>query len=254
MGNTQNFVTWDKPVSSSIDSFRIYRGGIHIASVDYPDPAVYTDNAVTPKTTKYDYKIAVLDTCGIESPLSAVSSTMLLAAPVFNLPGNFDLSWTDYAGFTFTTYTVQATINNGTNWTTASTVAYAASTHSVSLSGQNKSSRYRIKIAAPAACASGFKYSYSNVTNDYTGINEISLNSLLNVYPNPNHGTFTLEMTGLGYEVTSIKVFNLLGETIYQSLDKKKVSEISIPGITPGMYQLEVITDKGTANKKITVK
>jgi hypothetical protein len=61
-------------------------------------------------------------------------------------------------------------------------------------------------------------------------------------------------MSGTGFEVKAMNVYNMLGELLYQSSGKNMTSEISIPGITPGIYQLEVITDMGTANKKITIE
>lgn len=261
--NVQNYVVWEKPATTNIDSFKIYRKifGIMTAlgSVDYNASSMFIDaaNGVSPKTTAHEYAISVIDTCGKESALSASHFTMHQAAPTYISPTSFALSWTDYTGFAVTDYEVWRDGNGTGSWTQIATVPFSAANTYTDNSAPTTSVRYRIRATAPANCtASGstiFKYSLSNISNDYTSVSEISLSSKLKVYPNPNRGTFNVELSGTGYEVSDINLYNALGEMIYHT-SEKNISEITIPAITPGVYHLEIITDKGTANKKVTIE
>jgi hypothetical protein len=266
MNNTENTVVWEKPVATHIDSFKVYRKNATnpvfalLATIPYSGNSMYVDNAngVKPKVEAHTYAITTVDTCGIESVKSDSNTTMLLSPPVFNMPSSFTLNWTAYKGFTFSAYEVWRTIDNGVTWNKINTVAFAAPTTYTDLNSTSLGARYRIRATAPTSCTVNgttiFGYSLSNVTDDYTSVNEISLNKWLQVYPNPNHGTFTVELSGAGFTVTGINVYNMLGESVYQSAANKNVSSISIPNVTPGIYHLEVRTDKGVANKKITIE
>lgn len=262
--NTTNILTWVKPVVTNIDSFGVYRkisGALtKIATLAYSAESKYVDNSTgaDPTIMGHSYAITTFDTCGIESALSDTNTTMWIDKPAFNNPARFDLTWTDYDGFTFTVYEIWRTLDGGANYTLVGSVPYAAPTNTYTDNNvPNLHARYRIRTSYPAGCNTGvstYAYSLSNVTLDYYSVNELSLNNWLQVYPNPNHGTFTVKLSGAGYEVTGMKVYNMLGEVVYQSSEKNKTAEIHIPGITPGIYQLEVTTDSGTANKKITIE
>lgn len=264
MTNTQNYVVWEKPVTTNIDSFRVYRMKptapifVPVGTVPYSAAGKFIDAgaAVTPKTEPFTYSITTFDTCGMESAKSGSNTCIWLGKPAFILPARFDLNWTGYTGFTVANYEVWRTVDGGINWTkigtTPSTVMIYTDNPAPSLSA-----RYRIRATKATACNTGsetFKYTLSNVSDDFTGVDEISLNNLLNVFPNPNHGTFRVELSGSGFEVTGTKVYNMLGEVVYQSSEKNKVTEITIPGAVPGIYHLEIRTDSGVANKKITVE
>lgn len=59
------------------------------------------------------------------------------------------------------------------------------------------------------------------------------------VYPNPNHGTFTIRFPRKGnYE---IQVFNMLGAVVYkQVLDDQEVAELNLQSNPPGNYTLHI--------------
>ena len=94
----------------------------------------------------------------------------------------------------------------------------------------------------------------SNVTQNMDAIDEIYLDHLLSIYPNPNNGTFTFQLNGVDYRSAEIRLFNLLGEEVYQAIITGKRSEITLSSVPKGMYQLQMVTDKGTARKKIVIQ
>jgi hypothetical protein len=235
----------------------------HIASVAYADPSKFSDNTngVNPKNQAYEYAISVIDTCGNETALSASHITIHLATPQFALPNIFSLQWTDFQGFPFAKYEIWRDGNNTGNWTKIGNVNYGVAKTYTDNAAPTKSARYRIEVRSPASgCiidatpADTIRPSISNISDDETAVSEISLDNFLSVYPNPNHGAFTVQMSGARYNVLDIKVYNMLGELIYEASVKNQKSEITIPGISGGVYHLQVITDKGIANKKIMIQ
>lgn len=267
MVDTANKIIWTKPVSTDIVSFKIYRSYsaaptfTPIATVSYSANPVYVDHGISvdPKLNPYFYKISSVDSCGGESALSDTASTVHLQVTAYSLPSKFDLSWTRYNGFSFAAYEIWRTTDSGATWKKINSVASAVPSLTYSDGGAANpapnDSRYRIHVTYATGCPTGvstYTYSVSNVTLNLTAVNEIGINNLLKVYPNPNHGTFKMELEGVGIEVFQTIVYDMLGHVVYQSAEK--LSEISIPGLKRGIYHLEVVTDSGNAHKKFAVE
>jgi len=264
--STSNIVIWQKPVSSSIDSFRIYRknssGALtYRGSVAYSAPAKYIEASplADPNSQSYSYAVSIRDTCGTESAVSDTNSTMFLYVSGFATPNVFTLRWSDYYGFTPTQYEIWRKDDMASGWVKINTVPVNPNQY-VDATLPPSTSRYRLRAVNPSAagCAvdgtTTVRATFSNITADYTGIPEPSLDKFLSIYPNPNHGTFTFQVAGIEYKTAGVKVFDMFGKLVYESTVKNHKAEISIPGIAPGIYQLQLITDKGTANKKITIQ
>jgi hypothetical protein len=74
-----------------------------------------------------------------------------------------------------------------------------------------------------------------------------------NVYPNPNHGQFTLELTNIENGAT-VCIYNMLGARVHQSSAMNEVShKINLPGIRKGIYFLKVIDGKEQFTRKMVV-
>lgn len=90
-----------------------------------------------------------------------------------------------------------------------------------------------------------------------TGISEIDFINKLTIHPNPNSGEFTLEMELTKSEDFQIKVINIAGQVIYTEKLKgiygKYQKTIDISNFANGIYTVQLITEKGTVNKQITV-
>ena len=101
--STHNLLSWEKPITTGIDSFRIYRNIIGtytwIGSVPYDSLSHFTDttNGINPNTTSYRYKITALDTCGNESAMSGFHETIHLTTNV-GTGSEINLIWDDYEG------------------------------------------------------------------------------------------------------------------------------------------------------------
>jgi uncharacterized repeat protein (TIGR03803 family) len=73
----------------------------------------------------------------------------------------------------------------------------------------------------------------------------------INIYPNPNNGSFKIELEHNSFMAT---VTNILGECIYQSEIFIDSHEIQIPNQVNGIYFVHIKTDKGVITKKITIQ
>ena len=78
--------------------------------------------------------------------------------------------------------------------------------------------------------------------------NIIDENSI-KIYPNPSHGSFTVE----GETIENITVFNVNGQVVKEIQNTKLNSLINITNLDKGFYIIKVETKKGVINKKLSV-
>lgn len=72
----------------------------------------------------------------------------------------------------------------------------------------------------------------------------------LRVYPNPSHGSFTIENRDNGF---SYSVFNYLGQRIISDQTKSRVGIIDLGDQAAGIYYLEIISESQITVKKIII-
>jgi len=273
--STKNVVVWEKPVTTTIDSFRIYReiglnNYVRIGSKPYSALSEFTDttNGVNPKIQSYRYKISVFDTCGNESSLSSAHRTIHLSTPQFTAPSTFDLIWTnDYEGFSFSQYYILRDGNNTGNWIKRDSVTFGNLSYT-DITAPTDSARYIIEAAPLQPCNASFKYPTPNAstvkssksnssdrTNNPVSVGEISTDKTISVFPNPNHGNFIIRLTDYKSQITKVNLYNMMGELIYQKSIINSNTEIQISEIPKGVYQLKVIMENAsTRNKKIIIQ
>jgi hypothetical protein len=74
------------------------------------------------------------------------------------------------------------------------------------------------------------------------------------VYPNPNNGQFTLELTNFESGAT-VGIFNMQGAKIYQtSATNETIHKIDLPTIRKGIYFVKVMDGKEQFTKKVIVE
>jgi len=87
-----------------------------------------------------------------------------------------------------------------------------------------------------------------------TGINEVSVTSGLQLYPNPNTGQFKISLNGISNGAAKIEVINVLGETIntlnVQVNSNKLNQDINLQNIPSGIYFVKI----ATTNKVYTAR
>ncbi len=198
----ENRIVWEKPLTSGIDSFYVYKETnvsdvyTKIGATDYPDLAVLLDQNSNPAVQAYRYKLTVLDTCGTETPLSDFHKTIHLTINA-GVGGAWNLIWSHYEGLTFGSYNIY----RGTDPTNISLLTSIQSNLNsyTDLAPPVGPVYYQVEIVNPNSCdptkVINYSVSRSNIVNN--GVNGINVlwNSTIIVYPNPTSKDVTLEIT-----------------------------------------------------------
>ncbi len=247
----ENRIVWEKPITTGIDSFYVYKETnvsdvyTKIGATNYPDLAVFLDQNSNPAVQAYRYKLAILDTCGTETPLSDFHKTIHLTINQ-GVGNSWNLIWSHYEGLTFGSYriyrgtslsnmslltTIQSNLNSYTDLTPPTGPLY-----------------YQIEVVNPNNCdptkIMNYSLSRSNIVNNgVIGISE-EIMSTINVYPNPTNDKFTLnvsnDLLGKGYVITDFS-----GRIIAQGKINALIQTLDVQEISKGAYFLQI--DKSTA-------
>jgi len=100
-------------------------------------------------------------------------------------------------------------------------------------------------------------YPYKLTVINPSGIADIAKDINLNIYPNPNQGTFTVAIASPDHLVGSIAVVDQLGRVMStQPLDVygNKLIPVSMSNLSSGSYLLEINTQNGKSIKQFSVK
>jgi hypothetical protein len=122
----------------------------------------------------------------------------------------------------------------------------------------------RYKIADKSGNVSYTDYRYIMVRNPYdapcstvTSVGEnIELGKLVNVYPNPNQGKFTVDVKIPATEQVRISVTNLLGQevaVISNGALNANTFQVDLSNQKAGVYLLNISTDKQSTTKRIVI-
>lgn len=102
----------------------------------------------------------------------------------------------------------------------------------------------------------GFKAAYYTVTTGILEANSVTLDA--GIYPNPNKGSFNLEMTSNNSEKVSIKIMNLLGVEVYsEELIKDAgdyVKPMDLTGLADGVYYITLSNEKQKLVKRLVIE
>jgi len=180
--STKNLVVWEKPITTVIDSFRIYReittnNYQQVGNVHYSDVSAFFDNSlgVDPNVTSYRYKISVLETCGYESVLSDFHKTihLIVSKDINNDPF---LQWDDYEGFSVTSYRILIDSTGGNSWDVLATVPFGLTSYTDVNPPQIPSLRYIVEAVPPDTCtATKMGTNYNTTRSNTTAISTVPL-------------------------------------------------------------------------------
>ena len=104
------------------------------------------------------------------------------------------------------------------------------------------------------ACYTTASSNSLTVTTAALGVHEYSASlSELKVVPNPNKGTFTLNLTSIENEQVHIVITNVVGETV-KVLNAATNNDVQISMDQPsGIYLLTAVTEHGTFVQKVVI-
>jgi len=271
--SNKNMVVWNKPVSTSIESYYVYRettvSNVYekIGIVPYDSLSVFVDNQSAPNVKSNKYKLSIFDRNGQESALSDAHKTMHLT---INKGQNntWNLIWEAYEGFNVSTYNIyRGTAANALSFVDATS---GSSTQYSDLSVPAGDVYYQMEVISPnlvspskapasiqksknsgnstASSLVSYNSSRSNVaTNVVSGISEFGTeNCSIKLYPNPVLNELRIEYDG----ETSFEIVNLMGQVVLNgNLNKSTIVQTSI--LSSGVYMIKVRTGNSFEYRKI---
>jgi hypothetical protein len=261
----KNLIIWDKPISTQIDSFVVFKetnywgNFIRIGAKGYNDFSTFVDMASNPAQQANRYKIAIMDSCGRTTIQSDAHKTIHLTISA-GMTGTWNLNWDNYEGFLYSSLNIyRGTAPNNMIYLTG----ISSAMHSYSdLTPPPGIVYYLIEAIAPTSCNPTYKT--GNVINStlsnftyatYIGVEESQQNSLFTIYPNPASNGINIQMNDSFGNNYTLQLVNLLGEVVYS---KNKINQqtqyIETSIFSDGLYFIQIKTDKSISSKKIIIK
>jgi hypothetical protein len=202
---------------------------------------LWTSGSTTPQilvTEDGQYGVIVLDMNGcIDSSLvvNPVTVTVWDPQPTISVTGN-----TFTCSPSFSTY----------QWYENDTMVTVPGFDSQVLIAQS-SGNYTVVVTDANGCTGE-----SNIIeHSMVGMDDVTINANISIYPNPTNSVFTFNASFDGYENLRLELTNALGQLIIPVEDVKDVMTVkrdyNLNHLPDGMYMLTIRTDKGSVTKRI---
>jgi hypothetical protein len=257
-----NLLVWEKPITTDIDYFKIYRetsvaGEFQfVANVPYADESIYNDLVASPSVRSWRYKLSAVNFCGEESDLSEFHKTIHLTIS-FGLGNTINLNWDEYEGFAFSTFNLYRHTTAG-GWNLIQSLPSTQFSYTDSPASINGLD-YIISITPPATCTSTKAQDHNStrsnktasITGDLVGLNEVDETGTTSVYPNPSTGEFNLYVNTENANGFDVVVTDAQGRVVMQfsSLDANTIIDLS--AFSDGVYNLQILVDDQIINRKL---
>jgi photosystem II stability/assembly factor-like uncharacterized protein len=254
-----NVLVWEKPATTDIAFFNIYResceqGVYHLIHTQaYSDESLYEDDYANTDNRGWRYRISAVSTCGVESVKSDAHRAIHLM--MTENSGTYNLIWTDYEGFEVATHDVY-------RYTTATGAVLLAAvpvgTNTFSDTPTSFDDLNYFVVANPGyTCTSSranINTSRSNTKgvmppDEVDGINEM-LTYAVGLYPNPST-TVSQLMLPTALLGNTITVTNAVGQIMWTTTATATTMEMDISQFANGIYFIKVDTGSGIITKKL---
>lgn len=255
--DTKNFLVWDKPINSNIDSFYIWRESDltdvyeKIGSTAYTDSCVFTDNSSNSEIQSNKYKISILDVCGMESNKSEAHRTIHLS-----INQGCTLIWQEYLGFNVDTYKIFRGTSIDSLYLIGST-AGSNNQFTDNLAPEGKL-YYQISGSSSSVCnpSKGYNSTRSNIASTFNnGIATMDYSKTFNISPNPNTGHFNIKFTDNTNQEQVITITNILGNIVYkETIPNQSDTKLDLSNLANGIYTISVSNATQIITKKIIIQ
>lgn len=245
----QNFIVWEKPVSTEIEGFNIYREltpGLDtlLGFWPYDSLSVFYDTYSNPQASAYSYQIRTVNVCGLESDTSLAHSSIHLN--VNNMGATSALSWTSYIGANAVKYRIyRDTIGSGV-FELYDSIPGGMSTNYTDLNPPTGTAWYYVEADLGFSCAPTRALIDAKIKSPIfeqsmnTDIKELGTNA--KIFPNPV--TEILIIEGEGIQGSVLEIYNVLGERVKSESIVQDVHRIEVSGLPKGSYVLRLIFEK----------
>ena len=273
--STNNVIYWDKTAYNNVSSFILYREvstGVYkkIGSQPYSALSQFIDTARSvgpangdPNIGTYKYTMQIMDTSNTYSLMSPYHNTVYFQ----NNTGTFSWNLYTVGNSTYTPVTNFELVRDDNNtgaWHTIGTVAggqttlndpnystyQATANWRVDADGFNCTPTLRLAGGNNSTYAAKVK-SHSNQTNNRAaGIEKITNNQQVSVYPNPASNNFVIETTST--EKQQLQIVDVTGKIVLsQTITSKTTIDASL--LSDGVYNITIIGNGSVANKKLVI-
>jgi len=263
---TTNLIVWEKPVTTSISHFNIYREGSQaglyqfVDSVLYSEESSFNDQIASPMVRSWRYKISTVDNCGNESSLSAYHKTIHATINV-GLAGAYNILWDAYEGVTYNQWSCWRYTNAGGFewlWTNSSNIFSYTDTPPTT-AGLDYVVGFSI-----ATCTSTKAQSYNGTrSNRSAGLFDPSGLSIdentksdfdVMIFPNPNEGNFSVHITGTATGNFDYQIIDVRGRMILDGTKYQRKFDMNVANLEAGIYYLNIINDGLMKTQKVIIK
>ena len=90
------------------------------------------------------------------------------------------------------------------------------------------------------------------------GINEINANNIINIYPNPNNGMFSIKYSSKEIGSIVIELFNIEGKLMFSKNYEKQTVEFNttfeLQNLSKGIYQFRIIGLHNVLNRQVLIR
>ena len=237
-------VVWEKPITTAIDSFYVYKE-TNVSNVYskvgarlYDSLSVWIDPVSNPAVQAYRYKITALDTCGVETPLSDFHKSIHLTINQ-GVGGAWNLIWSHYEGLSFGSYNIYR--GSAPNNLTLLTSIQSTLNSYTDLTPPVGDVYYQIEIVNPNNCNPTKVVNYSSsksnvVTNAAIGLTELHSNIIL--YPNPTENFVTVE--GDFQTIKNYIILDGIGKKISSGSISIDSNQIDLSEFSKGAYLIVI--------------
>ena len=237
-----NRVVWEKPVSTVIDSFYVYKetnqANVYqkVGGTSFADSAIFDDVSSNPAIQAYRYKLSVVDSCGIESNLGALHKTIHLTINQ-GIGTSWNLIWSSYEGFAFPSYNIYRGTNSS-NMVLLTTIASNLNSYT-DLNAPAGQLYYQIEVVSSYSCdpSKSFNTSRSNMVENGEAPSLVinQENNLVKVFPNPTNENITISVNNFTGNIQT-EVYDLIGNRLQMTNE----TTISLQDYSRGIYLLKV--------------
>ena len=238
-----NKVVWEKPITTAIDSFYVYKesnqAGVYqkIGGTAFIDTATFSDISSNPATQAYRYKISLVDSCGVESSLGNFHKSIHLTINQ-GMGTSYNLIWSHYEGITFSSYNIYKG-SSLSNMTLLTTVASNLNSYT-DLNTLTGALYYQIEVVSAYTCdptkSSTYNSSKSNIADNLgNSIIYTDVATSIKAYPNPTNDLITIEIENHNGSF-NVEIYDLQGRL----LETTKSRTISIKKYSKGIYIFRV--------------
>jgi hypothetical protein len=252
-----NIIVWEPLQSDVTSTYAIYKEAniadqyVSIGTVNYGSEGLFTDLNSNASAQASRYKLALIDTCGIESFLTPQHKTIHLTSNV-GLNNTINLIWSHYEGFYFGSYNIYRG-DAANNLTLLTTIASNLNSYT-DLNPLAGATFYVIEVEGISCDPTReVVFSRSNVITLSTENVEESIASKMAVFPNPTSDMINI-ILNVNEAGKSIVLTSITGEHLLERNTNNTSFQLNMEAYASGIYLLQLRDINGVVESTRIVK